>query len=59
MLGKQPPTQFGFDNLPPHPPPTRWSMFKMMLVGYLLDLPSDRRLLSGRGFVQCWRFGGC
>ena len=81
MLGKQPPTQFGFDNLPPHPPPTRWSellqsisqlldfepirdsagpyfaecgrpsldpilMFKMMLVGYLLDIPSDRRLVE-------------
>jgi len=81
MLGKQPPTQFGFDNLPPDAPTTRWSellraidrlidfspvremaapyfadngrpsvdpilMFKIMLVGFLLGIPSDRRLID-------------
>lgn len=81
MLGKQSPTQFGFDNLPPDAPMTRWSellraidelidfspvremaapyfadngrpsvdpilMFKVMLVGFLLDISSDRRLVE-------------
>src|SRR5690554_1855228 len=81
MLGEQPPTQFGFDNLPPNAPLTRFSellraidqfidfspvremaapyfadsgrpsvdpilMFKIMLVGFLLDIPSNRRLID-------------
>ena len=81
MMGKKPPRQFGFDNRPPTPPPTRWSellgavdelidfepvrrmakphfadvgrpsidpvmMFKIMLTGFLLGIPSDRRLVE-------------
>lgn len=81
MMGKQPPTQFGFDNLPPNAPPTRFSellraidqfidfspvremaapyfadsgrpsvdpivMFKIVLVGFVLDIPSNRRLID-------------
>jgi len=81
MVGKQPPTQFGFDNLAPQAPETRFStllrqinelldfepvrrmaapyfaqlgrpsldpilMFKMMLVAFLWDIASDRRLVE-------------